>query len=168
MEDSALDRTLIRQYGLRTPEEIGFELGIDAHEVMRRTEELLGERDYLQEEAQIKAIMAALQEVVTVGLNRIKSGEPSNRDISGIMNAITNGVNKQLSVLDRIHQRSQANLEQVHRRYAQELARIAEEAYNGFMQELVEDYPEIPIGELEARYQAKVIQVAAKHDSESN
>lgn len=162
MSSSALDRILVQYYGVKTPAEIAEELDIAPDEVIRRTNEMVGERDYLGEEAQFNLIMAQLRENVAFAMERLRSGEPSHRDVSGIMNAMTNAINKQMSALQLAQQRSSADVERVKAVYSRQLVEIVERAQKNLEERFSHLEPEF----IEKELQEEILVIAAEVDAQ--
>lgn len=164
MEANSIDQTLIRFYGVKSPEEIAEITGISAISIAKRTEEALGRRDYLGEAARIQLLMAKLEGMADEIQQRLP--DMSDRNVSAAVNAAAGAMGRVLGQLTKIQAANRVDLDAVHSRYADEMVRIVEASYNRQLGKLAERYPDVPQEDLEAEFHELVLTVSREADSE--
>jgi hypothetical protein len=136
-----VDQKLISYYGSKTPAEIAEETGMTAIEVAKRTEQILGERDYLGEEAKVQVVISRL-DAMSAEVERRLPGM-SDRNIAAAVNSSAGALGRVLAELRKIREESRVDAEAITNRQARELVSIVEQAMQRSIGSLKARYPEI-------------------------
>jgi hypothetical protein len=160
--ETPLDQRLISMYGNKSPKEIGELVGLSPIEVAKRTEEILGERDYLREDAKVQILMNRLDSLSAEIESRVP--EMSDRNLSAAVNSAAGALGRVLAELRKIRQESRTDIEAVTNRYAREMVTIVEASFNQMLGRLVERYPEESPDSLRAEFQEIILAVAKGYD----
>jgi hypothetical protein len=157
-----IDQKLISYYGSKTPTEIEELTGIPAAEVMKRTQEILGERDYLGEDAKVQVVISRLDAISAEIERRMPSF--SDRNIAAAANAAAGSLGRVLAEMRKIREESKVDLEAITNRQARELVSIVESAMQRSIGSLKARYPEIDAAALEAELQGHIMDIAREYD----
>lgn len=157
-----VDRLLLREYGRRSPLELETLTGIPAHEVGQRLERILGERDFLGEDARIGVLLHRLDLMVAEIEGRLS--DLSDRNIGAVVNAAAGAIGRQLKVLADLRDRSKVDIERVQRVYADELVRIVELSFERLLGRLEERFPEVESDDLRSEFEGLILLVARDVD----
>lgn len=163
MEANSIDQTLIRFYGVKSPEEIAEITGISAISVAKRTEEALGRRDYLGEAARIQLLMAKLEGMADAIQQRLP--DMSDRNVSAAVNAAAGAMGRVLGQLTKIQAANRVDLDTVNKRHAQEMVSIVERAGDRVFGELAALYPNMEPDEIQQRFRDNILAVAREVDA---
>lgn len=159
-----VDRVLLREYGRKSPKELEVLTGVPAVEVAQRLERLLGERDFLGEDAAIRVLLHRLDSMVAEVESRLAG--VSDRNVGAVVNAAAGAIGRQLRVLQDLRDRSAVDLERVQMVYAAELVRIVELSFERLLGRLEERFPDVSADELRVEFESVILQVAADVDGE--
>lgn len=159
-----VDRLLIREYGRKSPRELEALTGVPALECAQRLERILGERNFLSEDAAIRVLLFRLDSMVAEVESRLV--DVSDRNIGAVVNAAAGAIGRQLKVLGDLRDRSVVDLERVQGLYARELVRIVELSFERLLGRLEERFPEVSADELRAEFESVILLVAGEVDSE--
>lgn len=157
-----VDRLLLREYGRKSPAELELLTGVPALEVGQRLERVLGERDFLGEDARIGVLLHRLDLMVAEIEGRLP--DLSDRNIGAVVNAAAGAIGRQLRVLQDLRDRSAVDLERVQRVYADELVRIVELSFERLLGRLEERYPDIESDDLRSEFEGLIVTVAREVD----
>jgi hypothetical protein len=157
-----VDRILIREYGRKSPQELELLTGVPALEVAQRLERVLGERDFLGEDARIGVLLQRLDGMVAEVESRMSG--ISDRNLGSVVNAAAGAIGRQLKVLADMRDRSVVDLERVQSVYARELVRIVELSFERLLGRLEERYPDIEGEDLRLEFEALIGVVAREVD----
>jgi hypothetical protein len=160
-----VDRVLLREYGRKSPKELEALTGVPAVEVAQRLERLLGERDFLGEDAAIRVLLHRLDLMVAEVESRLSG--VSDRNVGAVVNAAAGAIGRQLRVLQDLRDRSRVDLERVQAVYAAELVRIVELSFERLLGRLEERFPEVSADELRSEFESVILAVAAEVDEGS-
>lgn len=159
-----VDRILIREYGRKSPAELEVLTGVPALEVAQRLERLLGERNFLSEDAAIRVLLFRLDSMVAEVESRLS--DVSDRNVGAVVNAAAGAIGRQLRVLQDLRDRSVVDLERVQGVYARELVRIVELSFERLLGRLEERFDGVSADELRAEFESVILTVAGEVDSE--
>lgn len=159
-----VDRLLIREYGRRSPRELEELTGVPALECAQRLERILGERNFLSEDAAIRVLLFRLDSMVAEVESRLP--DVSDRNVGAVVNAAAGAIGRQLRVLQDLRDRSVVDLERVQGLYAAELVRIVELSFERLLGRLEERFPEVSADELRLEFESVIVQVAGEVDAE--
>jgi hypothetical protein len=159
-----VDRILIREYGRKSPVELEQLTGVPALEVAQRLERLLGERNFLSEDAAIRVLLFRLDSMVAEVESRL--GDVSDRNVGAVVNAAAGAIGRQLKVLADLRDRSVVDLERVQGVYARELVRIVELSFERLLGRLEERFDGVSADELRAEFESVILLVASEVDAE--
>lgn len=159
-----VDKLLLREYGRRSPAELEVLTGVPAVEVAQRLERVLGERDFLGEDARIGVLLHRLDVMVAEVEGRLAG--VADRNLGAVVNAAAGAIGRQLRVLEGLRERSGADVERVQGVYARELVRIVELSFERLLGRLEERYPEVSADDLRAEFEECVLVVAREVDDE--
>jgi hypothetical protein len=159
-----VDRILIREYGRKSPQELEVLTGVPALEVAQRLERLLGERNFLSEDAAIRVLLFRLDSMVAEVESRL--GDVSDRNVGAVVNAAAGAIGRQLRVLQDLRDRSVVDLERVQGVYARELVRIVELSFERLLGRLEERFDGVSADELRAEFESVILLVASEVDAE--
>jgi hypothetical protein len=157
-----VDQKLITGYGNKTPAELAEETGLTPIEVAKRTAELLGERDYLAEEARIAVLVNRLDSM-SAEIERRLPGM-SDRNIATSVNAAAGALGRTLKELREMRKESKVDLDALQSRYAQTMVSIVEASFNRLLGRLMERYPAEDPMELQGEFQALMLEVSKEYD----
>jgi hypothetical protein len=160
--ETPLDQRLISMYGNKTPTEIAELVGLSPIEVAKRTEEILGERDYLREDAKVQILMNRLDSLSAEIESRVP--EMSDRNLSAAVNSAAGALGRVLAELRKIRTESKVDLDAVNNRAAREMVVIVEKALQRSIGSLAVRYPEIDGAELELELQGHIRDIAREYD----
>lgn len=160
-----VDRLLLREYGRRSPQELEVLTGVPALEVAQRLERVLGERDFLGEDARIGVLLHRLDGMVAEVESRLAG--VSDRNLGAVVNAAAGAIGRQLRVLADLRDRSVVDLERVQSVYARELVRIVELSFERLLGRLEERFPDVGVEDLRSEFEGLILSVAADVDSGS-
>lgn len=158
----SVDRVLLREYGRKSPRELELLTGVPALEVGQRLEKLLGERDFLGEDAAIRVLLHRLDSMVAEVEGRLSG--VSDRNVGAVVNAAAGAIGRQLRVLQDLRDRSAVDLERVQSVYAQELVRIVELSFERLLGRLEERFDGVSADELRSEFEVVIGLVAAEVD----
>ena len=159
-----VDRLLIREYGRKSPRELEVLTGVPALEVAQRLERLLGERNFLSEDAAIRVLLFRLDSMVAEVESRLV--DVSDRNIGAVVNAAAGAIGRQLRVLSDLRDRSVVDLDRVQGLYARELVRIVELSFERLLGRLEERFEGVSADELRAEFESVILLVASEVDDE--
>ena len=159
-----VDRILIREYGRKSPVELEQLTGVPALEVAQRLERLLGERNFLSEDAAIRVLLFRLDSMVAEVESRLS--DVSDRNVGAVVNAAAGAIGRQLRVLQDLRDRSVVDLERVQGVYARELVRIVELSFERLLGRLEERFDGVSADELRAEFESVILLVASEVDAE--
>jgi hypothetical protein len=159
-----VDRILIREYGRKSPQELELLTGVPALEVAQRLERLLGERNFLSEDAAIRVLLFRLDSMVAEVESRLS--DVSDRNVGAVVNAAAGAIGRQLRVLQDLRDRSVVDLERVQGVYARELVRIVELSFERLLGRLEERFDGVSADELRAEFESVILLVASEVDAE--
>jgi hypothetical protein len=159
-----VDRILIREYGRKSPVELEALTGVPALEVAQRLERLLGERNFLSEDAAIRVLLFRLDSMVAEVESRLS--DVSDRNVGAVVNAAAGAIGRQLRVLQDLRDRSVVDLERVQGVYARELVRIVELSFERLLGRLEERFDGVSADELRAEFESVILLVASEVDAE--
>jgi hypothetical protein len=157
-----VDQKLIAFYGSKTPTEIAEETGLTAIEVAKRTEQLLGERDYLSEDAKVQVVIQRLDTISAEIERRLPS--MSDRNIAAAANASAGALGRVLKELRELRKESKVDMDALSARYAQTMVSIVEASFNRLLGRLMERYPAEDPMELQGEFQALMLEVSREYD----
>jgi len=157
-----VDRLLLREYGRKSPRELEVLTGVPALEVAQRLERLLGERNFLSEDAAIRVLLFRLDAMVAEVESRLV--DVSDRNIGAVVNAAAGAIGRQLRVLSDLRDRSVVDLDRVQGLYARELVRIVELSFERLLGRLEERFPGVSGDELRLEFESVIVQVASEFD----
>jgi hypothetical protein len=157
-----VDRLLLREYGRRSPQDLEVLTGVPALEVAQRLERVLGERDFLGEDARIGVLLHRLDGMVAEVESRLSGVK--DRDLGGVVNAAAGAIGRQLKVLADLRDRSKVDLERVQRVYADELVRIVELSFERMLGRLEERFPGVDADGLRSDFEGLILLVAREVD----
>jgi hypothetical protein len=157
-----VDRLLLREYGRRSPAELELLTGVPALEVGQRLERILGERDFLGEDARIGVLLHRLDLMVAEIEGRLP--DLSDRNIGAVVNAAAGAIGRQLKVLADLRDRSRVDLDRVQQVYADELVRIVELSFERLLGRLEERFPEVLVDDLRSEFEGLILLVARDVD----
>jgi hypothetical protein len=157
-----VDQKLIAFYGSKTPTEIAEETGLTAIEVAKRTEQLLGERDYLSEDAKVQVVIQRLDTISAEIERRLPS--MSDRNIAAAANASAGALGRVLKELRELRKESKVDMDALSARYAQTMVSIVEASFNRLLGRLMERYPAEDPMELQGEFQALMLEVSKEYD----
>lgn len=159
-----VDRLLLREYGRKSPRELEVLTGVPALEVAQRLERLLGERNFLSEDAAIRVLLFRLDSMVAEVESRLV--DVSDRNIGAVVNAAAGAIGRQLRVLSDLRDRSVVDLDRVQGLYARELVRIVELSFERLLGRLEERFEGVSADELRAEFESVILLVASEVDDE--
>lgn len=159
-----VDRILIREYGRKSPAELEVLTGVPALEVAQRLERLLGERNFLSEDAAIRVLLFRLDSMVAEVESRLS--DVSDRNVGAVVNAAAGAIGRQLRVLQDLRDRSVVDLERVQGVYARELVRIVELSFERLLGRLEERFEGVSADELRLEFESVILLVAAEVDAD--
>lgn len=157
-----VDQKLITGYGNKTPTELAEETGLTPIEVAKRTAELLGERDYLAEDARISVLVNRLDSMAAEIERRLPG--MSDRNVATSVNAAAGALGRTLKELRELRRESKVDLEALQNRYAQTMVSIVEASFNRMLGRLAERYPDQDPMELQAEFQGLILEVSKEYD----
>lgn len=157
-----VDRLLLREYGRRSPAELETLTGVPALEVAQRLERVLGERDFLGEDARIGVLLHRLDVMVAEVESRLEG--VSDRNLGAVVNAAAGAIGRQLKVLADLRDRSRVDLERVQSVYARELVRIVELSFERLLGRLEERFPDVGMDDLRGEFEELIGVVARDVD----
>lgn len=160
-----VDRLLLREYGRRSPAELEVLTGVPALEVGRRLERVLGERDFLGEDARIGVLLHRLDVMVAELEGRLAG--VSDRNIGSVVNAASSAIGRQLRVLEGLRERSVVDVERVRNVYALEFVRVVELSFERLLGRLEERFPGVSGDDLRSEFEECVLLVAREFDEGS-
>jgi len=138
VDDFEVDRFLVRHYGRLSPVELGERTGLDSVEVARRLERVLGERDFLGEEARVGVLLARLDALVGEVEERLPG--LSDRNLAPAVNAAAGAIGRVLRELRDLRERNAVDVERVNGVYAGVLVRVVERAFERLVGRLEERF----------------------------
>jgi|SRR5690606_15498201 dGTP triphosphohydrolase len=141
MRESAIDSLLIRYAGIKSPNDIAAETGLEPEDVARRTQELL-DRVTLTEEEVFAKLMFQMQEQIAKMAERVENA--SNEDAARLSNTLAGLAGRILKAQD---DRKKA-LEKGENRerdavFSRSLVMLVEMATYGLLEYVAQEYPEI-------------------------
>lgn len=157
-----VDQLLITAYGNKTPQQIAEETGMTPMEVAKRTAEILGERDYLGEDAKVQVVIQRLDSMSAEVERRLPG--MSDRNIAAAVNSAAGSLGRVLAEMRKIREESKVDLEAITNRQARELVSIVESAMQRSIGSLKARYPEIDAAALEAELQGHIMDIAREYD----
>jgi hypothetical protein len=157
------DAMLVGYYGKLSPEEIEAETGVPAMEVAKRTIEVLGKRDYLDESAQIRIAMLKLSTLTDEIMGRV--ADMRDRDVAPAVNSAAGAIGRQLRVLQDLQKRSDGHVLELQAAYGRQMVEIVEATYNRMLGRLGERFPDVDVEGLESEFQELLVSVAQEYDT---
>lgn len=162
---NGVDQKLIRWYGVLTPEQIAKETGLEADYVAKRTQELLGTRDYLGDAARVNALMTRMETAAAELESRLP--EASDRNASAIGNSIGGLLGRSLGELRKLRDETRDDADAVRASYAKMLVAIVEAAFYKTKADLAELYPDLASEEIDTVFNSNLKQISAKYDADN-
>jgi hypothetical protein len=138
VDDFEVDRFLIRNYGRLSPVELSERTGLEAVVVAQRLERVLGERDFLGEEARVGVLLARLDGLVAEVEERLPG--LSDRNLAPAVNAAAGAIGRVLRELRDLRERNQVDVVRVNGVYAGVLVQIVERAFERLVGRLEERF----------------------------
>jgi hypothetical protein len=158
-----VDQKLISGYGSKTPAELAEETGMTAIEVVKRTQEILGERDYLGEDAKVQVVIQRLDSMSAEVERRLPG--MSDRNIAAAVNSSAGALGRVLAELRKLREESRVDLDALSNKYAQTMVAIVEASFNRMLGALQERYPDADPLDLQAEFQGLILEVSKEYDS---
>lgn len=159
-----VDRILVREYGRRSPRELEELTGVPALECAQRLERILGERNFLSEDAAIRVLLFRLDSMVAEVESRLS--DVSDRNVGAVVNAAAGAIGRQLRVLQDLRDRSVVDLERVQGVYARELVRIVELSFERMVGKLSERFGDVDVDDIRKEFEETILVVAREIDDE--
>jgi hypothetical protein len=158
-----VDQLLITAYGNKTPQQIAEETGMTPMEVAKRTAEILGERDYLGEDAKVQVVISRLDAISAEIERRMPSF--SDRNIAAAANASAGALGRVLAELRKLREESRVDLDALSNKYAQTMVAIVEASFNRLLGALQERYPDADPLDLQAEFQGHILEISKEYDN---
>ena len=127
-------------------------------------ERILGERNFLSEDAAIRVLLFRLDSMVAEVESRLV--DVSDRNIGAVVNAAAGAIGRQLKVLSDLRDRSVVDLERVQGLYARELVRIVELSFERLLGRLEERFPGVDGSDIQREFEETILLVAREFDDE--
>lgn len=168
MNESAIDSKLIRYAGIKSPNEIARETGLEPEEVARRTEEIFDRVSISPEKMAAKNIFQ-LQEIVAKQMERVANA--SNEDVARLGNTAAGAIGRLQLAVEKMLALQNADSTEKDRAASIVFADIAEKsAYRvlGRVEERLKSLESLPL-ELEPEYirtelREIMVEVASEYD----
>lgn len=163
MRESAIDSLLIRYAGIKSPNDIAAETGLEPEDVARRTQELLDRVTLTFPQRRAKAIFQ-LDEINAEMASRYKNA--ANEDLARLGNTAAGAIGRVLAELRAIEKDAKEHEAEQQEAMGRILANLVDKAMNRAIGELKQRYPEIETDSLGEIVETHLIEIAAEMDAE--
>lgn len=161
--ESAIDSILVKYAGIKSPEEIADETGLDAPEVARRTQEIM-DRVMLSPEQLVAKNIYQLMEISNKQFERFAGAK--DEDVARLGNTAAGSIGRIQLATEKLLALQQKDHTERDEAYGRALATLVDKAMQRAIGELKVRHPEIDAGQLATVVESHLVEIALEMDSE--